>query len=241
MAIQKLQGLKLGSGNLTDKNIESEIFVANFEPTGGTVSGTVWAASSTYAISQNVTHLGKYYTSLIAGNMGNDPETSPTEWQEVHGKDGDIWIKVPEDGFPTGGVDAQIYLKTSSFWVPLSSANPFTEYLNDNQIAEETAFSYPLSIFPMAEITYSIRRDTIPSISPSYGKYKEGRYVVLYNGVDVDWTHEFSEVGNDVGVSLTFDVSGGNVRVRYTSQNQTQGIEMRYVIRGWAASVDSIL
>ena len=241
MAVQKIQGLKLGSGDVTDKSVESEFFVANFGPTGGVVSNVAWASSSTYALNQNITHQGKYYNSLVAGNIGNDPETSPVQWLEVHGKDGDVWVQVPAAGFPAGGVDAQIYIKTSSYWVALSSANPFTEYLNDNQVTETTAFSYPLSLFPMAEITYTIRRDTIPALIPSYGKYKEGKYIVLYNGVGVDWTHEFAEIGNDVGVLLTFDINSGNVRARYTSASQLQGIELRFVIRGWSASVDSIL
>ena len=240
MAIQKLQGLKLGVGNLTDKDIESEIFVANFEPNSGSVSDSPYNAAATYALGQNVTYLGRYWVSLVASNLGNQPDTSPTEWEEVHGKDGDIWIKTPADGFPAGGPDVQLYIKASTEWVPLSSTNPFTAYLTDNQVAADTAFEYPLSLFPNAEITYTIRRDTIPALVPSFGKYKQGKYIVLYNGIDLDWTHEFSEVGNDVGVVLTFDVSSDKIRARYTSANQSQDIEMRYIIRGWAASVDSI-
>lgn len=240
MAIQKFQGLRIGNGDLLSKNIESEIFVSNLEPNSGTVSNSPWNSSTSYSLGQNVTYLGRYWTSLTAGNLGNQPDTSPANWEEVHGKDGDIWIKVPADGFPTGGPDAQLYIKASSEWVPLSDTNPFTAYLNDNQVAADTAFEYPLSLFPYAEITYTIRRDTIPALVPSYGKYKQGKYKVLYNGVDVDWTHEFSEVGNDVGVSISFDVNSGKVRARYTSSSQSQDIELRYIIRGWAASVDSI-
>jgi len=240
MAKQKFQGLRLGDGSLLDRDIESEVFVANFAPTGGTVSDSIWNSVTSYAINQNVTFQNRYWKSLVAANLGNQPDTSPTEWEEIHGKDGDVWIQTPAAGFPDGGTDVQMYLKTNSYWVPISPANPFTAYLNDNQAAAATAFSYPLSLFPMVELTYTIRRDVIPAISPSYGKYRQGTYRILYNGVDLDWTHEFSEVGNDIGVSLTFDVNSGNVRVRYTSTSQAQGIEMRYVIRGWSASADSI-
>ena len=39
-----------------------------------------WAAGTTYAQYDGVLHNGSTYTSLVAGNAGNSPEASPTQW-----------------------------------------------------------------------------------------------------------------------------------------------------------------
>lgn len=44
----------------------------------------VYAAGTTYSIGQSVSYSSSYYVSLVDSNLGNTPDSSPSEWQEVN-------------------------------------------------------------------------------------------------------------------------------------------------------------
>lgn len=53
-------------------------------PVGISVNWTgTWSSFFTYAKNDGVTYLGKSYVSLINGNLGNPPNTSPGQWQLI--------------------------------------------------------------------------------------------------------------------------------------------------------------
>lgn len=42
-----------------------------------------WASGTSYSAGQSVTYNDAFYTSLVSSNVGNEPDTSPTDWQAV--------------------------------------------------------------------------------------------------------------------------------------------------------------
>jgi len=227
MATPKYRGLKLGPNNFNNKSFESEVFVEARGPLNGTAGSLDWSAGTTYGLGDAVLYEGLSYNSLILGNIGNQPDTSPTEWVLVDGKDGDVWIQTPAAGFPAGGSDAELYIKSAEIWRPLSGANPVTVALNDGQIALETAFEYPAGALPFAIVEYTVRRGS------GHSRKRHGYFVILNDGGSHSETHEFEEIGADVNVPFSIDIFGGNVRLRYTSTLETSAIELRYSVKGW--------
>lgn len=43
----------------------------------------VWSSGTTYAVNDLVTFSGSSYLSIISGNMGHEPDTSPSDWQLI--------------------------------------------------------------------------------------------------------------------------------------------------------------
>ena len=228
MAISKFTRIKLVPGNINEKNLESEVFSESRTPLDGEAAVLLWASGITYAKGDALLYENLSYNSLINGNTGNQPDSSPSEWSLVDGKDGDIWIQVPVGGYPTGGGDTEIYIKNLTVWRALSGANPKTIALVDGQLTEETAFEFPAGFLPYATIEYTVRRGS------SHGRKRAGTFKILNSGGDPEFTHEFTEIGNDVNVPFTVDYSGGKVRLRYTSVNESSAIELRFSLKGWA-------
>lgn len=228
MALPKYRGLKLGPGNLNDKNLESEVFVEDRVPLNGKPGTVAWAIGSTYNIGDAVTYNGLSYNSLILGNVGNQPDTSPSEWQLVDGKDGDVWIQVPTAGFPAGGGDAEIWIKVNTIWRPLAWSNPLTFALNDGQITPEVAFEYPANLLPFAVIEYTVRR------GGGHSRKREGRFIILNDGGSETTTHEFNEIGADVNCPFSIEFNAGKIQCKYTSTLEGTAIELRLTLRGWA-------
>jgi len=227
MATPKFRNIKLGPGSSNENDFECKIFVESFSPRDGTPASVQWDISTSYSTGNAVLYEGQSYNSLVSSNTGNQPDVSPTEWTPVDGKDGDIWVQVPVGGFPAGGSDSELFLKVNKTWRAITGSNPLIVTLNDNQVASETAFEYPASIFPYAAVEYTIKRGAGNS------RRRKGLLIILNDGSTVSYTHEFSEIGFDVQVPLTVDLSAGKVRVRYTSANEGTAIQMRYILRGW--------
>jgi hypothetical protein len=227
MAIAKYSGLKLGPGQMNQRNFESEFFSETRAPNNG-VPGTIdWVISNTYVIGNAVTYNGLSYNSLILGNIGNTPDVSPSSWSLVDGKDGDVWVQVPAAGFPVGGGDSEIWIKVNTIWRPLAWTNPTTVALTDGQLTSDIALEYPVSVFPYCVMEYTIKRTT------GLSRKRTGKMVILNDGSVVRFSHEFQELGFDVNVPFDLDIFAGKVRILYTSAAEGLSITMRYVIRGW--------
>lgn len=226
MAVTKQSSIKLGQGSLTTKNGESQIFCEQRAPVNGVPSESAWSVGTTYSLADPVRYGEFYYNSLQAGNLGNQPDISPLWWIQIDGKDGDMWIQVPAAGYPTGGSDVSFYQKKSNSWLNLAFS-PLKISLVDGQLTSETAFQVLGSAFRYLEIDYTIRRGS------GHGRKRAGKIVVLNDGSNVTHDHSFTEIGSDVNVPFDVDISGGNVRLRYTSVLEGSAIELAYYLKGW--------
>ncbi len=238
MAMQKFEHLRLGPGNIQQRDGECELFVSKSEPRNGSIVGlTPYASGNSYSIGNVVSYKTQYYASLTNLNTGNAPDVSPSQWSLINGKDGDVWIKVPNVAdYRLGGSDVEMYVKNNGNWVSVTNANPFTVILNDNQVAAAIAISYPAVLLPFATVQYTLRRDTIPAALPSYAQIQEGTMTVISDGATANFTHDYSANGIDMGVDFSVDVVAGVVRISYTSTSQSKQIEFRYILKGWNAS-----
>ncbi len=238
MAMQKFENLRLGPGNIQQRDGECELFVSKNEPRSGSIAGAVpYAAANAYSIGNVVIYQTNFYVSLTNANTGNTPNTSPTNWSLINGKDGDIWIKVPDVvDYRAGGSDVEMYLKNNGNWVSVTNSNPLTVVLNDGQVAPAITISYPASLLPYAKIQYTLRRDTIPAVIPSYAQIQEGNITVITDGATANLVHDYSSNGIEVGILFSVAVVGPNVQISYTSTVQSKQIEFRYILKGWNAS-----
>lgn len=228
MALPKYRGIKLGPGSFSDLTGECELFVEARSPNNGTPGTVEWDVGSTYNIGDAVVYEGLSYNSLVGSNLGNQPDTSPSEWKPVDGKDGDIFIQVPSAGFPAGGGDVDIFLKVDTVWRALAETSPPTVALVDGQLSEATAVELPAGIFPFAEISYTVKRGS------GHSRKRKGVFTILNDGSTVEYSHEFDEIGADVNVPFSVDIAGGLIRLRYTSVLEGSAIELKYSVKGWA-------
>lgn len=243
MAMQKFEHLRLGPGNIQQRDGECELFVSKNEPRNGSIAGAIsYNSGNSYSIGNVVIYKTEYYVSLTNANLGNAPDVSPLSWSLINGKDGDVWIKVPNVvDYRVGGSDVEMYLKNNGSWVSVTNANPFTVVLLDNQPAPVICISYPASLLPFATIKYTLRRDVIPAVVPSYSQIQEGLLTVINDGSAANLTHEYSSNGIEIGVNFSVSVLAGTVRILYTSTLQSKKIELRYILKGWNASPITIV
>lgn len=243
MALQKFERLRLGAGNIQQKDGECELFVSKNEPRNGSIAGaTSYAAANSYSIGNVVIYKTEYYVSLTNGNIGNAPDTSPLQWSLINGKDGDIWIKVPDVAdYRAGGSDVEMYIKNNGNWVAVTNANPLTVILNDGVVVPTVTISYPAVLLPYAQIKYTLRRDVIPAVVPSYAQIQEGNMSIITDGSAANFVHDYSSNGIEIGVDFSVAVNAGNVEISYTSNAQTKDIEFRYILKGWNASPLSLV
>lgn len=227
MATVKYSGIKLGPGATTVKGGECEFFCEQRAPYNGIPGTANWGIATSYSLNQAIVYEGVSYNSLQNLNSGNQPDITPAFWSPVDGKDGDIWIKVPIAGFPAGGDDVDLYLKAGNTWKSISGA-PIQIALTDGQAVAVDAIAVPVAAFAYASIEYTIRR------GGGQGRKRQGDFKIMSDGISVQFSHAFDEIGSDVNVPLTVTASGGLIRLQYTSSNEGVAIELSYVIKGWA-------
>lgn len=107
----------------------------------------------------------------------------------------------------------------------LAGATPLTSAT----LVDNTASATDAILIPVANtfcfILYSIKR----------GSTYEGGYMVLLNdGSTADLTIDNGALGTN-GVTLSADVSGGNVRVRYQTTSTGSDATLKYAVLKWAA------
>ncbi len=99
-----------------------------------------------------------------------------------------------------------------------------TVALADNQAALADVFTYTAASFEAVIVKFSIARGA--------GNRTVGTLMIANDGSLVNMTNQESELGTD-GVTLTVDINGGNVRVRYTSTSTGTAPEFKYTLERW--------
>lgn len=215
MALEKIDVLALGRGNLTDNSNAAIAFSAN-----NTVA--LWSIGITYAQYNIVEYSGRVYRSKVASNLANQPDTSPSQWETLYlgVKDGDI-------AFVINGGASTILQRAGGVWSDLGSA-PATIALVDGQVSPADAIVFLGSDKAAATLRATIRRGA------GHGRKRMSTYKVLNDTVSgVEYSHNFDDIGLDIAVTFTWSMAGGNVHMQYTSAAEGNPIEMKYTIEGW--------
>lgn len=215
MALEKIDVLALGRGNLTDNSNAAIAFSAN------NLVAT-WSGAEVYAQYNVVEYSGRMYRSKIAGNTANQPDTSPNEWETLYitPKDGDLAVVVASGS-------STVLQRVNGVWNPLTPS-PITVALVDGQVAPADAVVFLGTSKAFAKLNYTLRRGS------GQGRRRRGSFNALNDTVSaIDWDHEFNEIGTDVNAWLFWDMSGGNARLRYTSGLEGVTLELKYTLEGW--------
>jgi hypothetical protein len=177
----------------------------------------------TYAQYNVVEYSGTVYRSKISSNTNLEPDTNPNSWETlfVGIQDGDIAVVV-------NGSSSAITQRTSGAFVSTGST-PISVTLADNQPSPTVAVTFLGSSFAFAKFEYTLTRGA------GQGQKRKGTYNVLNDTTitDVEYDHMFNDIGNDVGVSMTWSYSGASVQLLYTSTNQGLALALKYTLGGW--------
>ena len=216
MALEKIDVLALGRGNLTDNSNAAIVFSANNFV-------ALWDSGVTYAQYNVVEYSGKVYRSKVASNLANQPDTSPNQWETLYigVKDGDI-------AYVVAGNASDVIQRIGGIWRDLGGA-PVTVALVDGQVSPADALVFLGSDRSWAKIEYTLRRGI------GQNRKRKGVYEVLNdNASDVEYSHAFTDIGSDIEVSVTWSMAGGNVHMQYTSVSEGNAIEFKYTLKGWS-------
>jgi hypothetical protein len=123
-----------------------------------------------------------------------------------------------------GAGDALKFLRGDGTWVTVGSPTPQTTALANNQAS-------PADIYTMAFLG---AENQIVDYSIIRGTTKEtGTITITTNGTLVGIATANVDLGVAAGITFTADISGANIRLRYTSTNTTTG-SMKWTLRSWA-------
>jgi hypothetical protein len=94
--------------------------------------------------------------------------------------------------------------------------------LLDNQPVTNI-FTIPHADYKFIVVEYSIERNN---------NFRVGRLLITSDGVLASYTDDNTAIGSD-GITLSVDVLGPNIRVRYTSTNTGNNATFKYALRKW--------
>lgn len=215
MAIQKFDGLLIGKGDLRSNGSSVRQF-ASSAPIDS------YSALLAYPLDAMVEYSGSYYRSLVAGNLGNTPNTSSSSWEiySQDAKDGDV-------GFVIAGVFSDIMIRVNSRWISILNL-PLSVSLQDD-LTNQVLFEVPISIARGGVIDYSIQRGV---------NERRGTIRYLSDGSVVNMSdHGIIDVGaGNVGVTWNAQLDVGLTKIQILGDTDSQGIgaSIKYTIRGWA-------
>lgn len=95
--------------------------------------------------------------------------------------------------------------------------------VTDNTVVATTLFTLDAATHPYAVIEYSCERG---------GDARTGRMLVSNNGTVVGFSDDYVET-SPIGVVFTADISGSNVRIKFTSTNTGSNGSFKYALRRW--------
>lgn len=214
MALNKIDVLSLGRGSLKDNDNAIIAFSAN-----NIVAD--WSAATTYAQYNIVEHSGKVYRSKVASNLANDPTSSPSQWETLYSnvKDGDIC-------FVISGADSTILQRANGTWK--AYRHPAIHLSLTEGAYQSSALTFIGGSYHFAKMEYTIKRGS------GEGRKRVGTLDILNDGTsDISYSHEFTEIGDDVNVWLTPTISAGIVDIKYDSAFEGNDIFMEYKLLGW--------
>ncbi len=215
MALEKIDVLALGRGNLTD-NSNAAIGFSSNSPVD------LWSAGPTYAQYNVVEYSGRVYRSKVAGNTANQPDISPNQWETLY-----IGVKDGDFAYVVNGANSAVQQRVAGAWTVLGDA-PITVSLVDGQASPAPAVVYIGSTKAFGKFEYTLRRGS------GQGRKRKGLMNILNDTLTVaEYDHTFNEIGTDVNSWLTIDILAGNVRVMYTSGLEGVALELKYSLKGW--------
>jgi hypothetical protein len=117
-----------------------------------------WLATTSYSAGAQVDFAGKIYSSLLSGNLNNEPDISPTDWVQIGGTANYVGVWSSSTGYTTGqtvsdGSSLYIALQnstnqdptsTTGYWQLLSGSSTFYGAYSGSQ-------AYPVG----AEVSYN--------------------------------------------------------------------------------------
>jgi len=115
--------------------------------------------------------------------------------------------------------------RQNSLGVTVTEDSLSTVTLNDNQASATNAFTYTAAGNEHIVLDYSISRSTAR---------ETGTILIGQNGTDVEFNRVHGGTG-DTGITFSVDISGGLVRLRYTSTSTGSSATMRAIARRWGS------
>jgi hypothetical protein len=215
MAINKFDVLALGRGQLADNTWAAIVFTSN-----NLVE--FWDIGKSYNQYNVVEHSGRVYRSKVGSNIANSPDLSPNQWETLYvgPKDGDA-------AFVIDGAMSTLCQRANGIWAPING-QPLTVLLNDNQVVAADAVVFVGATKTFGKCEYTLKRGS------GEGRKRKGTFNILNDSsTSLSYDHEFMDIGLDVNVSMYWDISGGNARLRYTSGNEGVAITLKYILNGW--------
>jgi hypothetical protein len=95
--------------------------------------------------------------------------------------------------------------------------------VTDNTVVATPLFTLVAATHPYAVIEYSCERN---------GEARTGRMLVSNNGTTVGFSDDYVET-SPIGVVFTADISGANLRIKFTSTNTGFNGSFKYAMRRW--------
>ena len=103
---------------------------------------------------------------------------------------------------------------------------PQTVALNDNQSSADNVLTWTASTYDIIHLRYSIKRGS--------AILESGEIHIATDGTNASIAQAGASVGT-TGVTFTVDVSGGSLRLRYTSTSTGTAPSFKYIEEKWAA------
>lgn len=216
MALEKIDVLALGRGNLTDNSNAIIAFSSN-----NIVA--LWDIGTSYSQYNVIEYSGRVYRSKINANLANQPDTSPNQWETLY-----IGVKDGDVAFVIQGATSTILQRAGGVWVDLGRT-PIAISLVDGQLTPADAIVFVGSDKSWAKIEATVRRGV------GHGRKRKSLYNVLNDNASViEYDHTFTDIGLDINVTFTWAMAGGNVHMQYVSDLEGVAIEMTYSLLGWS-------
>lgn len=217
MATQKFDGLLIGKGAINQNTTSTRLLASS-------ATMDFWFISYAYPLDCVVEYSGSYYRSLVGANLGNQPNTSPSQWEilAIGSKDGDMVSVV-------NGTISDLMIRTNSRWVSLVGL-PISATLADATLGQ-TLLSIPLTVATGAVLEYTINRGA--NIRRGTLKFQSDGNLGVAGVVVSD--HDIVDIGpGDVGVDFSGIVDGfGNVQILADTDAQGSNPLVKYAIKGW--------
>lgn len=160
-----------------------------------------------------------------AGGPGGVPSyTSSTPSSPAFGPSGAIQYN--DGGLLNGSANFKIDTVDGSFDLNGLKQTALSSGITllDNTAVAAPVFTYSAASYPFAVIEYSISRN---------GNFRVGRLLVTNDTSAASSSDDFVDTAS-TGITLTTDVSAGNVRVLYTSTNTGFNGTFKYSMRKWS-------
>lgn len=126
---------------------------------------------------------------------------------------GSIWYNVTDNTFKS---------ETDTGTAEISTGSAFEDIVFNDDNPTTTFLTYPKT-FRAAVLKYYIERNT---------SVQAGQFLLANNDTDVSLSNEFAALG-DLGVTITADISGSDVRVRYSTTSTGFPATIKYSLTRW--------